>query len=955
VIDVPVHKIPGGYRWGDHGKVFPTRAAAEAQGRAAYANGFAEKGDAFDAPFQQAWGAPFPAPENEPWGPDTPTAESEDWRAQGDRFTLAAKTFPPCPACGGKIVELEGLLPSCESCHLPYFATLDSEDILDFAEKFVDAGGAIEPKRDDRMTMTAKSYRRALAALDSPGLLRRVAKLNARLEKADEGGEERTFAGLPILVDRPKGFVQTGTGRDGSQWSRTYLYDYGYIPNTQGGDGEGLDVYLGPNEDAEHAYWIAQRTFGGDDFDEWKVFLGFPSPARAELAFRLHTPGELLGPTFSVPVAAMRTLLNLEPGAEAGASLIASMRKEGGGEGAGEGVKEVAEAISELGEGVQAEHGHSGHGGKPGAHGGKPKGEKPKGGHGGEGGGSKESKPKGEKKPKAPKEHSGGGDGRARDEHGRFASKHARMIEPGTEAEMSKATGTGARDLRKNVAKDLGVSFDDLRRMVEAAIDAAFPAPVTPGDYPCSTYVRDMFDAAAVFSRDGVLYQIGYSYGNGVVTLTGQPVEVVTTYAPVAGTPAADPNTVETNMAAATTKTQTRKDQEGSPGAAADEGGAGDGVGGDGADIVLLALDRLQDLCDSIEAGGGVLTPELRSGVDGVCALLETVAPDGDEDDAGTEADDGLAAGEGAPAPMEASAKAAKAATAKRFANANKFVRHLAKAIRKEKDEKDAKKRAAIKAGVAKALQYGAEAFGSENGFQSSSLGENVPEFTDPSQYKWTEETVPSVPDPRGQYAEDPTYTPNANSSAAYAAGEVGTPEVAEKLAKLRKRLATLTKSSTTATEPVEKNAGMHMAWGPAFLATLPDSAFLHVESGALKDASGRSNLLQGPSTGFRHWAIKDQHGKLNSFHIRKALNEIPMAGLETAVKQALIAQAQQLLKEAEEEEASAVAKADRGDHGWPDDMNAPAPKAPTFGRDNLLEKAKNRKPKAGTAAVAGK
>lgn len=38
-----VTKVSGGYRWGASGKVYPTRKQAEAQGRAAYANGYREK------------------------------------------------------------------------------------------------------------------------------------------------------------------------------------------------------------------------------------------------------------------------------------------------------------------------------------------------------------------------------------------------------------------------------------------------------------------------------------------------------------------------------------------------------------------------------------------------------------------------------------------------------------------------------------------------------------------------------------------------------------------------------------------------------------------------------------------------------------------------------------------------------------------------------------------------
>ena len=40
---MPVHKVPGGYRWGQSGKVYPTRAQAERQARAIYASGYREK------------------------------------------------------------------------------------------------------------------------------------------------------------------------------------------------------------------------------------------------------------------------------------------------------------------------------------------------------------------------------------------------------------------------------------------------------------------------------------------------------------------------------------------------------------------------------------------------------------------------------------------------------------------------------------------------------------------------------------------------------------------------------------------------------------------------------------------------------------------------------------------------------------------------------------------------
>ena len=40
---MPVHQTKGGYKFGQTGKVYPTRAQAEQQARAIYASGYREK------------------------------------------------------------------------------------------------------------------------------------------------------------------------------------------------------------------------------------------------------------------------------------------------------------------------------------------------------------------------------------------------------------------------------------------------------------------------------------------------------------------------------------------------------------------------------------------------------------------------------------------------------------------------------------------------------------------------------------------------------------------------------------------------------------------------------------------------------------------------------------------------------------------------------------------------
>ena len=40
---MPIKKVKGGYKWGTSGKVYPTRAQAKKQARAAYASGYKKK------------------------------------------------------------------------------------------------------------------------------------------------------------------------------------------------------------------------------------------------------------------------------------------------------------------------------------------------------------------------------------------------------------------------------------------------------------------------------------------------------------------------------------------------------------------------------------------------------------------------------------------------------------------------------------------------------------------------------------------------------------------------------------------------------------------------------------------------------------------------------------------------------------------------------------------------
>lgn len=120
------------------------------------------------------------------------------------------------------------------------------------------------------------------------------------------------FQGIPVNVERPKGFVMMGVDGAGKPWSRQYKLDYGHIPKTLGGDGDGLDVFLGPDKKATHAFWAVQR-FPNGDFDEYKVFLGFADRDAALAAYRAHIPKKLLRGMMTMRVEMMKAMLGINP------------------------------------------------------------------------------------------------------------------------------------------------------------------------------------------------------------------------------------------------------------------------------------------------------------------------------------------------------------------------------------------------------------------------------------------------------------------------------------------------------------------------------------------------------------------------------------------------------------------------------------------------------------------
>ena len=78
--------------------------------------------------------------------------------------------------------------------------------------------------------------------------------------------------GLVIKIENPKGSTRSGTSPDGKKWSIKMKYDYGYIGQTKGKDGDAVDIFIGDHPESQIVY-VVDQTYNGK-FDEHKCVIG---------------------------------------------------------------------------------------------------------------------------------------------------------------------------------------------------------------------------------------------------------------------------------------------------------------------------------------------------------------------------------------------------------------------------------------------------------------------------------------------------------------------------------------------------------------------------------------------------------------------------------------------------------------------------------------------------------
>lgn len=96
--------------------------------------------------------------------------------------------------------------------------------------------------------------------------------------------------GLPLSIEIEVGDTKSGVDESGKAWSHTYEVPYGEIPSSRSlADGDGVDIYLGPDPLSPLVYIVHQRKMDGN-FDEDKCMLGFRSECEALYAYKIHGP-----------------------------------------------------------------------------------------------------------------------------------------------------------------------------------------------------------------------------------------------------------------------------------------------------------------------------------------------------------------------------------------------------------------------------------------------------------------------------------------------------------------------------------------------------------------------------------------------------------------------------------------------------------------------------------------
>jgi hypothetical protein len=163
--------------------------------------------------------------------------------------------------------------------------TLLSEGVADYkGYKVLQQAGA----SDEELAQYIKTLMKPQSTyLMAPALTGLTSYLKTSAKKLDG---RTTFQGLDISIETDKGNYREWYDKHNDTKGKTLMkYPYGYIRKTEGLDGDHVDCFVGPDEDADMVYVVT--TNKPPDFkqiDEEKCMLGFKNAETAKQAFLDH-------------------------------------------------------------------------------------------------------------------------------------------------------------------------------------------------------------------------------------------------------------------------------------------------------------------------------------------------------------------------------------------------------------------------------------------------------------------------------------------------------------------------------------------------------------------------------------------------------------------------------------------------------------------------------------------
>ena len=119
------------------------------------------------------------------------------------------------------------------------------------------------------------------------------------------------IGGLELSIENPEGSVRRGTDAGGKPWAVTMTGHYGYVLDTQGRDGDHVDVFVKPGTPADWSgpvYVVDQKDARTGRFDEHKAIIGVADADEARaLYLSNYSPGwQGLGPVTAMPWEAFK-------------------------------------------------------------------------------------------------------------------------------------------------------------------------------------------------------------------------------------------------------------------------------------------------------------------------------------------------------------------------------------------------------------------------------------------------------------------------------------------------------------------------------------------------------------------------------------------------------------------------------------------------------------------------